>query len=219
MYDASEASLLKLTRWVRPKTRANRENRRDSDVDSEKGLEEDEPSTGESRESTIRTSVDSSRRDGSKYWWNGSTGHGSDEDEAEHGYFSLPPTPPEDKANPMLEFESALTSEKRAPIQSLPTPALSTRSLSRVDSKSRRKWAGPVTTANTQDGWLALLYRSWGRLVASGGNTGKTGEVMKELGWTVGFLVALFFVTGLSVLWSVKGLPMWVPTGGEEKMC
>jgi hypothetical protein len=39
---------------------------------------------------------------------------------------------------------------------------------------------------------------------------GKTGEVIRELGWTVALLVGLFFVTAATVLWMIQALPMWV---------
>jgi hypothetical protein len=41
-----------------------------------------------------------------------------------------------------------------------------------------------------------------------GRGSGKTGEVIRELGWTVGLLVSLFFLTLGLVFWMIKSMPM-----------
>lgn len=99
------------------------------------------------------------------------------------GYFSLPPSPPTRAAD---SFE----------LQSLPTPALSAHSLS-------RRAASPIRT-RIRDGWLRGVASKW----VGGGGRGKTGMVMRELGWTLGMLI-LGFITSLGMaLWLLKSLPM-----------
>jgi len=134
---------------------------------------------------TTRTSIDSSR-----------AGHGRGKfwgmsDEDEDGYFSLPPTPPEEKDSIGLDLSSFGQGA------SLPTPALSTRSL----SKPRTTRRPPQTRQdNSSRGWLRHLL--------SYGSGTKTGQVIRELGWTVGLLAALFFITGGVALYMIKGMPM-----------
>lgn len=46
------------------------------------------------------------------------------------------------------------------------------------------------------------------RHLMSYGSGTKTGQVIRELGWTVGLLAALFLFTGGVVLYLIKGMPM-----------
>lgn len=184
--DFSETSLARFAQWVKPSKRRKVERRRTSEDDSEKGMsEEDGGDHAESLGSvgTTRTSIDSSR-----------AGHGRGKfwgmsDEDEDGYFSLPPTPPEEKDSITLDLNSFGQGT------SLPTPALSTRSLSKPRSTRR-----PPRQDNSSRGWLRHLL--------SYGSGTKTGQVIRELGWTVGLLAALFFVTGGVALYMIKGMPM-----------
>jgi hypothetical protein len=187
--DFSETSLARFAQWVKPSKRRKVERRRISEDDSEKGMsEEDGGDHAESLESvgTTRTSVDSSRaghRQG-RYWGL------SDEDE-DPGYFSLPPTPPEEKDS--ITFDLASFGQGA----SLPTPALSTRSLSRPRTSRR-----PPQTRQEDSS------RGWLRHLLSYGSGTKTGQVIRELGWTVGLLAALFLITGGVALYMIKGMPM-----------
>jgi hypothetical protein len=184
-YNAGESSIRRLASLVRPEPR-HKPRRRGSE-DSEKGLDD----------TTSLESVTSQSFDGSpkpipgKYW-----GIWKSEEEGSDGYFSLPSTPPEEKAeSSSAEFELALHSAGRS-TASLPTPALSTHSLS---TGRRRRLA----RREAGDGWLRTLLFSW-----VGRGSGKTGEVIRELGWTVGLLVGLFFLTLGVVFWMIKSMPM-----------
>jgi hypothetical protein len=44
--------------------------------------------------------------------------------------------------------------------------------------------------------------------VSSGSGTVKTTEVLRELGWTVAFLAALFVVSFLLVVYALQSMPM-----------
>jgi hypothetical protein len=85
-------------------------------------------------------------------------------------------------------------------IPSLPTPAISGQSLSRGVAKR-------LKLRNNADGdsrgWLKTVL---GLLMGAG--RGKTGKVLRELGWTLVLLVVMFFVTGWLALWMIQGLPM-----------
>ena len=203
-YDLGEASFQRLARWVRPAP-THHLRRRGSDEDSEKGLDADEDISADSTGSAARTSEDSLRRNG-RYW-----GVWDKNEPEEDGYFSLPPTPPEEKAQASLaDFEGALAD---AGINggSLPTPALSTRSLSRMGSKKRSRRAADARDREgaERDGWLTTVYGLW-RSLGSGrrGGGGKTAEVLRDLGWTVALLVGLFVVTAATALWMIQALPM-----------
>ena len=183
--EIGETSLNRFTRWVKPSKRRRVERRRISEDDSEKGMSEDGGDPAESLESvgTTRASLDSLRAGRGKLWGF------SDEDE-DPGYFSLPPTPPEEKDSIPLDFALGQAT-------SLPTPALSTRSLSKPRTGRRELH---TRQENSSRGWLRHLL--------SYGSGTKTGQVIRELGWTVGLLAALFLVTGGLVLYLIKGMPM-----------
>ena len=171
IYNLGESSVLRLTTWARPRRHGHAAVRRGSD-DSEKGLDVG-PGQGRSD------------------WW-GKAGRDTDS-----GYFSLPPTPPEEKPETMAyDFATALKG-----VPSLPTPALSSRSLSKPRSRDSHRHQHK----GAREGWLRTVYNVW---AGCGGSSGKTGEVMRELGWTVGLLVGMFFVTGAMALWTISGLPM-----------
>jgi hypothetical protein len=192
-----ETSITRLAQWVKPGKKKRGTNRRTSEDDSEKGMsEEDGGDPAESLESvgTTRTSVDSFRAGQGRRFWGFSDGDGDGEDDEDGGYFSLPPTPPEEKDSIPLEFAAF------AQGSSLPTPALSTRSLSKPRTSRRRQAARVEDQANAGSGWLRHLLRF--------GSGTKTGQVIRDLGWTVGMLAALFFVTGGIALWMIKGMPM-----------
>jgi hypothetical protein len=187
--DLGETSLSRFAKWVKP-SKKRRVDRRISEDDSEKGMSEEDggdPAESLGSVGTTRTSVDSLRHGRSRFWFS----DGDGEEDEDGGYFSLPPTPPEEKDSISLDFAFAQGS-------SLPTPALSTRSL----SKSRPTRRRPVVRRddNAGSGWLRHLLRF--------GSGTKTGQVIRDLGWTVGILAALFFVTGGIALWLIKGMPM-----------
>jgi len=201
-YELGESGINRLARWIRPSR--HHPQRRDSDEDSEKGLDESEDISADSGASVARTSEDSIRRN-AKYWgvWGNAEGENDEE-----GYFSLPPTPPEEKPQTSLaQFEAALREERPGGAgASLPTPALSTRSLSRTGSKKRSRTA----MDGERDGWLSTVVNLWSN-VGSGSASrsgGKMAEVLKDLGWTVALLVGLFIVTAALVAWLIQGMPM-----------
>lgn len=208
-YDIGESSVLRLSRWIRPSKTRHPLRRRGSDEDSEKGLTESEEDTSVQSPSnaTSRTSEDSLRRNG-KYW--GIWGTSEDEDVRNgaatsdgEGYFSMPSTPPEEKpAASLAEFEAALNRPA-----TLPTPALSTRSLSKPN-KSRRSPQMGDAPGEEREGWLATVCSLWANVGTSRRSGGKTAEVIRELGWTVAMLVGLFVVTAATVLWMIQALPM-----------
>lgn len=194
-YDLGESSLSRLANWVKP---AGRYDDRRSSEDSERGLSEEddgEPGSGSTESvGTTRTSTDSYR-----FAPGGAGGKGrywglSDEDEGDGGYFSLPPTPPEETAGttayPPFDFVNG----------SLPTPALSAHSLSKPKTGRRRIRQAHTRNDDASDGWLKHLL--------SFGSGTKTGQVIRELGWTVGILAMLFVVTLGLVLWLVRGMPI-----------
>jgi hypothetical protein len=185
--ELGETSLNRFTQWVKPSKSKRRrvERRRISEDDSEKGMSEDGGDPAESLESvgTTRTSMDSFRAGRGKFW-------GFSDEEEDPGYFSLPPTPPEEKDSIPLELSGFGQT-------SLPTPALSTRSLSKPRTGRRELH---TRQENSSRGWLRHLL--------SYGSGTKTGQVIRELGWTVGLLAALFLVTGGVALYLIKGMPM-----------
>jgi hypothetical protein len=187
--DIGETSLARFAKWVKPSKQRRVLHRRTSDDDSEKGMSEDgdggDPAESLESVGTTRASIDSSRAGRGRYWGL------SDEDE-DPGYFSLPPTPPEEKDSIPLDMAAFGQGA------SLPTPALSTMSLSKAPSGRRRR--APARREDSSQGWLRHLL--------SYGSGTKTGQVIRELGWTVGLLAALFFITGGVVLYMIKGMPM-----------
>lgn len=196
-YDLGESSISRLAAWVRPGTGGREGYNRRSSEDSERGLsEEDNDQTGGSVESvgTTRASTESYRagqgRGGGRYW-------GLSDEDDDPGYFSLPPTPPE-------ETSANGTTLQYPPFSmgsSLPTPALSAQSLSRPRPRSSRRHQHRANGRDdTGHGWLKHLL--------SFGSGTKTGQVIRELGWTVGILAMSFLVTLGLVLYLVQGLPM-----------
>ncbi|WVW87060.1 hypothetical protein I302_109117 [Kwoniella bestiolae CBS 10118] len=202
-----------LLSWVKPKKHRYDGSgyRRGSDDDSEKGLigsgsdqdDEDEGYEG-------RGSAESIRRPG-KYWgiW---TSDSNEDDQSQSNYFTLPPTPPLDQNDnaEYPQFQAALNHGGRDSFPAtLPTPALSTKSLSRDNSKRnklRKAFQSRRSDAMSNDdsrGWLTTLPNIW-----AGYRGGKTAEVLKELGWTVGILVGAFFVSAGLVLWLIQSMPI-----------
>lgn len=190
-----ESSVLRLAKWVRPRPRQHLLAQRRGSEDSEKGLDASDQSSLDS--GVTRTSEDSIRQN-EQYWGDGSSRKSSDHDS---GYFSLPPTPPDDKGETRIPELAAAFQMAEG---SLPTPALSSRSLSRSGSK-RDVLQGlrGLRDSKPGDGWSGSEYGVWSR-----SGTGRTGEVMREMGWTVGMLTGLLFVTAAMALWLIKGLPM-----------
>jgi hypothetical protein len=208
-YQVGESSLLRLVSWAKPKHVSSYQRRR-SDSDSEKGLSEEELDGADTTEtattSTSRTSVDSlgvgvgavgaGGAKGAKYW-----GLGEDEDD---GYFSLPPTPPDERNSDIIEPNAFFN--VASGYASLPTPALSAHSLSkhnrRHNNRAARDQSRDLNTSSAASslGWLKHLL--------SVGSGTKTGDVVRELGWTVGILVMSFVVTAGMALWMLQGLPM-----------
>ena len=187
-YDIGETTLSRLANWVRPGRANGLDYNRRSSEDSERGLSEEdgEPAGSIDSVGTTRASMESYRAGQGKgrYWGM------SDEDE-DAGYFSLPPTPPE--AGPTTGYPPFSNAGA-----SLPTPALSTRSLSRKRSGRRRHLHARQDGGG--HGWLRHLF--------SFGSGTKTGEVIRELGWTVGILAISFLVTLGVVFWLIKGMPV-----------
>ncbi|WWC92690.1 uncharacterized protein L201_007649 [Kwoniella dendrophila CBS 6074] len=194
--------------WVKPKKQKydGMSHRRGSDDESEKGL----IGSDEDNEGAIgRASIESLQRPG-KYWgiWNGASTN-DENTETAGNYFTLPPTPPLEEDENRSRFEAALNPNNRtAYIPSLPTPALSAKSLSRDNSKRNklRKVFRQTEHNNVNDhshGWLTTLLNT-----SAGHRGGKTAEVLKELGWTVGILVGTFFVTAGLVLWLIQSMPI-----------
>lgn len=171
--------------WAQPRAHRHqrRGSRRSSDEDSEKGLDGSEPETFEDEEEgQERVGLG---RSGGRYW-----GFFGEDDES---YFALPPTPPADHTLPFPH--------------SLPTPAVSAQSLSRGSSRSDRRRRNRSTDlqGGPADGWWVRVYRTW---ISSGTGTGKTTEVLRELGWTVALLAGLFVVSFLLVVYALQSMPM-----------
>ncbi|WWC73808.1 uncharacterized protein I206_107780 [Kwoniella pini CBS 10737] len=187
-----------LLSWVKPKKqrRLTTGRRRGSDEDSEKGL------IG-SDEDVDRGSGQSARPAG-KFWgiWD-NPNPSSDDGASSSDYFVLPPTPPAEDDEPS-QFQAALSQNGYYPA-TLPTPALSSKSLSR--DNSRRNKLKKVFRPRDQDESEGNS-RGWLTNILAGYRGGKTTEVLKELGWTVGILVMTFFVTAGLVLWLIKSIPI-----------
>ncbi|ODO11308.1 hypothetical protein I350_00084 [Cryptococcus amylolentus CBS 6273] len=185
-----------LVNYVRPTTFAHHsyDHPESSEADeSEKGQIGSEDET---LESETRMSEESARR--GRYWVYGS-------EDSNPNYFDLPPTPPE--SSEFQTFSAALPNSDY-----LPTPALSTRSLARGDSKRnklrrafRRARQSSGSSEGGENGWWSTVLSKVG-----GGSEGrgKMGEVLKELGWTVGALVGIFVVSLGIVVWLVKSIPI-----------
>ena len=188
-YNLGESSFLRLAHWIKPPQ--HHLVRRDSS-DSEKGVKDgerdEELETSESSGSTVRTSVESSSRGGGRYWMNEGRS-------ADSGYFSLPPTPPGRSEDPGFSHQMPSPA-----YPTLPTPALST-SLSK-----RSGWKGSQVIVE-RDGWWALVYRVW-RGITPQSSGGKAGELIRESGWTVALMGAVFVGTAIMAVWMIQCMPM-----------
>ena len=196
VYNAGESSFLRFTRWIRP-SRKHSSRRRGSDEDSEKGLQssEEDFSTSADSASLGRNSEESVRR-GGKYW----LGTNSEDDSA--SYFSLPRTPSTE-----TDVDSAYDFALPPNAACLPTPALSTRSLSRAGSKAEKARAR-VLPSNVNDGWLAnVAARVWAKREPVR-SEGKFSSVLRELAWTLALLCGLFVVTAATVALLVTHMPI-----------
>ncbi|WWC65997.1 uncharacterized protein I303_108619 [Kwoniella dejecticola CBS 10117] len=185
-----------LLSWVKPKKqrRVTLGHRRGSDDDSEKGLVGSDEDEG-------RVSEEYMRQPG-KYWgmWESTNANVKEESS---DYFELPPTPPAEEES-ASQFRAELSQNGYYPA-TLPTPALSTKSLSRDNSKRNKlkkvfRQRDEVETAGNSRGWLTNIL--------AGYRGGKTAVVLKELGWTVGILVMTFFVTAGLVFWLIGSMPI-----------
>lgn len=183
-YDLGESLFSRVLSWTQPK-RQRRSRRRShaSDDDSEKGLngseDEQEYDEKDDDETFARTN---------RGWGLFNPGTRTSDSPS---YFALPPTPPDDR-----QCDSGYPG-------SLPTPALSTQSLSHGPRRSRRASRAAALKEAQADGWWVKVYRT-----VSVSGSGKTAEVLRELGWTVAMLAGLFVVSFLLVLYSVSSMPM-----------
>ncbi|CAK9783237.1 hypothetical protein CC85DRAFT_299022 [Cutaneotrichosporon oleaginosum] len=184
-YDMGETVFTRVISWVRPKRRRSRRRSHASDDDSEKGFngsedeeEFDEKDEGENRPRSSRV-------------WNLLPGSRTPDSPS---YFTLPPTPPDDRQYDNLGFPA-----------SLPTPAISSQSLSHGGSVRRQRRASRAAALKEAqaDGWWVKVYRT-----VSVSGSGKTAQVLRELGWTVGLLALLFVVSFLLVLYAVMSMPI-----------
>ncbi|OXC68134.1 hypothetical protein AYX13_03345 [Cryptococcus neoformans] len=131
----------------------------------------------------------------------GLNGSEDETEESSISYFTLPPTPPEQSE--FSSFASAL------PSNSLPTPALSTKSLSRDEPKrGKLRKAFRRRSGLEGDNGNGLLSAVWSKVMGSGGGNGKLSEVLRDLGWIVGILALTFVVTLGIVVWLVQGMPI-----------
>ncbi|WVQ77565.1 hypothetical protein IAR50_007253 [Cryptococcus sp. DSM 104548] len=196
-YKYTSSSVSHLVNYVRPSTFSHHsyhQHESSEADDSEKGLIGSEDET---LESETRMSEESVRR--GKYWvWNGSEDNGG-------SYFDSPTTPPENSE--FRTFSAALPDSDY-----LPTPALSARSLARGDSKRnklrkalRRARQSSGSSDGGENGWWSTVLAKLG---GGGDGTGQMGEVLKELGWTVGALVGIFLVSLGLAFWMLKSLPI-----------
>ncbi|WOO82184.1 uncharacterized protein LOC62_04G005683 [Vanrija pseudolonga] len=193
-YDLGDAVVSHLISWTKPRSshRSTRDGRRSSDEDSEKGLdgsEEDEAFDDDDGQ----TRVGMGRR-GSRYWGFFSPEGAVTSPDSPNSYFALP-TRPDERRRSSIAY----------PL-SLPTPALSTQSLSHGNSRTRRRAASRAAALAEQepaDGWWVKVYRT-----VTAGGSGKTAEVLRELGWTVSILAGLFVLSFLLVLYTLQSLPI-----------
>lgn len=196
-YDMGETIVNRVLSWANPPRRghARHDSRRSlSDEDSEKGLDGTEIDEFFDEEDDSLVGIGSVSRSG-RYWGLFSNGAQQPESPDTPTYFTLPPTPPvEEQCD--LPFP-----------QSLPTPALSTRSLSGRSRHGRPRRSSRAAAVQSQpvDGWWVKVYRT---IVSSGSGSGKTTEVLRELGWTVAFLAGLFVVSLLLVFYAISSIPI-----------
>ncbi|KIR39042.1 hypothetical protein I307_01757 [Cryptococcus deuterogattii 99/473] len=131
----------------------------------------------------------------------GLNGSEDETEESSVSYFTLPPTPPEQS-----EFSSYAAA---LPSDSLPTPTLSARSLSRNESKrGKLRRAFRRRSGLEGDNGNGLLSAVWSKIMGSGGGNGKLSEVLRDLGWIVGVLAMTFLVTFGIAIWLVQGMPI-----------
>ncbi|TXT12986.1 hypothetical protein VHUM_01387 [Vanrija humicola] len=182
-YDLGDAVVSHLISWTKTRShRSTRDGRRSSDEDSEKGLdgsEEDEAFDDDDGQ----TRVGIGRREGAVTT-----------PDSPNSYFALP-----------TRTDERRRSSVAYPL-SLPTPALSTQSLSHSNSRTRRRAASRAAALAQQepaDGWWVKVYRT-----VTAGGSGKTAEVLRELGWTVSILAGLFVLSFLLVLYTLQSLPI-----------
>lgn len=199
-YDMGESIVNRVWSWAKPNPRrghARRDSRRSlSDEDSEKGLDGSEIDDFLDDDNDTHVGMGSMSRSG-RYWGLFSSGPAQSSPPDTPTYFTLPPTPPvEEQCD--LPFP-----------QSLPTPALSTRSLSGQPHRSgrpRRTSRAAALQQEPADGWWVKVYRT---IVSSNGSgSGKTAQVLRELGWTVALLAGLFVVSLLLVIYGVRSIPI-----------
>ncbi|ORX37615.1 hypothetical protein BD324DRAFT_608172 [Kockovaella imperatae] len=184
-YNFGENSVLRLASWLRQPT-PHRLVRRPSE-DSEKGV-----GPGESEEieiidsvGSMRTSTESFGRDG-QYWM---------DDGSTRGYFSLPRTSSPGYNDQYSPSASSLRT-------TLPTPALSTSSLSSSIGRKPTALGSPE-----RHGWWSLVYKIWAGMIPQTAG-GKTAEVIRDLGWTVALLAGVFIATASVALWLIRCMPI-----------
>ncbi|KAL1412550.1 hypothetical protein Q8F55_000296 [Vanrija albida] len=192
-YDLGDAVVSHLISWTKPRSHRPQRDRRSSDEDSEKGLDgSEEDEAFDDDDGQMRVGMG---RRGSRYWGFFSPPEGSvTSPESPNSYFALP-TRPDERRRSSLAY----------PL-SLPTPALSTQSLSHSTSRTRRRAASRAAALAEQepaDGWWVKVYRT-----VTAGGSGKTAEVLRELGWTVSILAGLFVLSFLLVLYTLQSLPI-----------
>ena len=192
-YNFGESSVLRLARWVQPRQlQPYSTARRGSDV-SEKGFDLSEDSSLDSSQG--RASEENLRR-GGKYWGLWGSREALDD---ETGYFSQSSTPPDDRPQrDMSDFAAAL--QTNMGMATLPTPTLSTQSLSRPLSR-RDRLRGYV--GEVRDGGLRAVLTAWTEC-----KNGKTGEAVRDLGWTFGLLAGTFVASAVMAWWMIQSMPM-----------
>ncbi|BEI82665.1 hypothetical protein CcaverHIS002_0305330 [Cutaneotrichosporon cavernicola] len=183
-YDMGETVFSRVISWVRPKRqRRSRRPSYGSDNDSEKGL-----NGSEDEEFDEKDGGDTRTRSGPE--WNVIPGSRLPDSPS---YFALPPTPPDDCPYDQMGYPS------------LPTPAISSQSLSHGGPTKRQRRASRAAALKQAqaDGWWVKVYRT-----VSVSGSGKTAEVLRELGWTVGLLALLFVVSFSLVVYAVMSMPI-----------
>ncbi|ORY34635.1 hypothetical protein BCR39DRAFT_513720 [Naematelia encephala] len=196
-YDIGQASVSRLMSLVR---QGESTLRRREYEDSEKALETGEEDSSLDTVASTASHLSFEQGQRGRYW--GLWGSSSDDEAPDGGYFSMPPTPPpegDSKRNSLGDFRAALLASGRT--TSLPTPALSSTSLS--GGGVQKGYRRSQRRDGLAYGWWKTVYDAWARYTP-----GKTAEVLKELGWTVGMLVGLFFVTLGGVIWLISGMPI-----------
>lgn len=184
-YDMGETVFSRVISWVRPKRqRRSRRRSHGSDEDSEKGL------NGSEGEEELDEKDGSEAPTRSGRVWNLIPGSRTPDSP---NYFALPPTPPDDCPYDQMGCTS------------LPTPAISSQSLSHNGPTKRQRRASRAAALKQAqaDGWWVKVYRT-----VSVSGSDKTAEVLRELGWTVGLLVLLFIVSLLLAVYAFMSMPV-----------